>query len=113
MMAKFVDIRDKYFLQVDPTWFFSRNGYKHPRWEDLIRTIRIMQKEREYHSTLRLWREVLTQEGDLARTGYPFLRFGNYLGFESPVSIPDALWKTTSDIQPQDDLDQKLLEFDK
>ena len=69
--------------------------------------------KREYHSTLRLWREVLTQEGDLARTGYPFLRFGDYLGFDSPVSIPDALWKTTSDIQPEDDLDQKLLEFDK
>jgi hypothetical protein len=113
MMTKFVDIGDKYFLQLDPTWFFSRNGRKHPRWEDLIRTIRIMQKEREYHSALRLWREVLTQEGDLARTGYQFLRFGDYLGFDSPVSIPDALWKATSDTQSVEDLDQKLLEFDK
>jgi len=113
MMAKFVDIGNRYFLQVDPTWYFSRNGRKHPRWEDLIRTIRIMQKEREYHSTLRLWREVLTQEGDLARTGYSFLRFGDYLKFESPVSVPDELWKTMSDAAAEVDLDQKLLEFDK
>ncbi len=112
MLAKFREIGDRCYLQIDPTWYFSRDGRKHPRWEDLIRTIRIMQKEREYHSALRLWREVLTQEGDLVRTGYPFLRFGNYLEFESPFSIPDALWRATSDIQPDGDLDQKLLEFD-
>jgi len=113
MTTKFVDIGDKYFLQLDPTWFFSRNGRKHPNWEDLIRTIRIMQKEREYHSALRLWREILTQEADLTRTGYQFLRFGDYLRFESPVSIPDVLWKATSDTQAVQDIDQKLLEFDK
>jgi hypothetical protein len=26
MMAKFVEIGDKYFLQIDPTWCFTRDG---------------------------------------------------------------------------------------
>jgi hypothetical protein len=114
MMAKFVDIGDKYFLQIDPTWCFTRDGYKkHPRWEDLIRRIRIMQKERDYHSALRLWREILTPGGDLMRQNYPFLNFGDYLHFESPVSVADNLWKSTSDLEPEVNIDQSLLEFDK
>lgn len=113
MVSKFLDIGEKYFLQIDPTWYFTRDGRKHPRWEDLIRTIRIMQKEREYHSTLRLWHEVLTQAGDLVRKDYPFLRFGDYLKFESPVSIPDDLWKVASDIPTETEIAQKLLEFEK
>ena len=114
MYAKFVDIGDTYYLQIDPTWFFSRDGsLKHPRWEELIRTIRIMQKERDYHSSLRLWHEVLTSGSDLIRGTYPFISFGKFLCFESPVSVADGLWKSMSDPEPKLDIEQSLLEFDK
>ena len=53
MLAKFVDIGDKYFLQIDPTWCFTRDGsLKHSRWEDLIRTIRIMSVWTDAEGTL-------------------------------------------------------------
>jgi hypothetical protein len=112
MTCKFRDVGDRYYLQVDPTWYFSRDGRKHPRSEDLIRTIRIIQKEKEYHATLRLWREVLTQQGDLVRQEYPFLSFGDYMLFEAPVSIPDPLWKSTADPEVELDVEQGLLKFD-
>jgi hypothetical protein len=72
-----------------------------------------MQKERDYHSALRLWREILTPGGDLMRQNYPFLSFGDYLRFESPMSVADSLWKSTSDPEPEVNIDQSLLEFDK
>ncbi|PWU21784.1 MAG: hypothetical protein C5B50_01105, partial [Verrucomicrobia bacterium] len=113
MVAQFRSIGCKYYLQIEPTWYFSRGGWKHPRWEDLIRGIRLMQKEREFHAALRLWREILTQERDLVRGEYPFLRFGNYLRFEAPVSIPDELWRKTSDLSLEAADDQDDLMFSK
>lgn len=110
-LANFVAIGDAYFLQVDPTYYFSRDGRrKHPRWEELIRQARILQKEQDYHSNLEVWREVLTPASDFTRSDYPFLRFKDYRRFESPVSIPDAVWNPSkpSNQPTGDSLDQQL-----
>jgi hypothetical protein len=110
-LANFVEIGGVHYLQVDPTYFFSRDGRrKHPRSEDLIRKARILQKEQDYHSNLEVWREVLTQLSDFTRREYPLLRFKDYLRFVSPVSIPDTVWnppKAASD-SGKGDLDQQL-----
>ncbi len=112
MMANFVEIGSTYYLQVDPTYYFSRDGRrKHPRWEDLIRSARILQKERDYHSNLEVWRELLTQEADLTRPEYGFLRFKDYRRFVAPVSIPDNVWKPASQALTDGNLDQHLMEF--
>jgi hypothetical protein len=114
MVANFVEIGGTYYLQIDPTYFFSRDGkWKHPRAEELIRTVRILQKQRDYHSNLEVWRELLTQPADLARLDYPFLSFSEYRGFTSPVSIPDSAWKTAStpNAVALPDLDEELSLF--
>jgi hypothetical protein len=112
MMAKFFEIGGKYYLQVDPTYYFSRDGKeKHRKWEALIRAARILQKEQDYHNNLEVWREVLIAPPDLARAEYPFLRFNDYLHCTAPVSIQDDVWKPKAERAAISDLDQKLLEL--
>jgi len=110
-MANFLEIDGVYYLQIDPTYYFSRDGgRKHPKWEDLIRAARILQKERDYHSNLEVWHQLLTQQADFARTEYPFLSFNDYRRFTVPVSIPDDVWRSAAQSSSVD-LDQKLLEL--
>lgn len=93
MKANFVEIENTYYLQVDPTYYYTRDGKKkHRRWAEFIRNVRNMEKQREYWSNLQLWRHVLTHPSDMLREDYAFLKFRDYLGFLAPVSIPDSLW---------------------
>lgn len=108
--AKFFDIDGSYYLQVDPTYYFSTDGArKHPKSEALIRAARILQKEQDYHNNLEVWLEILTAQPDFTRKEYPFLAFKGYLHKTVPVGIPDELWKPKSKGVEETDLDQALL----
>jgi hypothetical protein len=112
MVADFVETGGTYYLQVDPTYYFSREGKKkHPRWEELIRAARILQKEQDYHNNLEVWRGLLTAQPDLARPEYLFLQFKDYRRFSAPVSIPDEVWRPKGANAENADLDQKLLDL--
>lgn len=93
MKARFLEMGGKYFLEIDPTYYYTRDGKnKYRRWQEFIQNARIMEKQKEYWSNLELWRRVLTQPSDLLREDYAFLKFKDFLEFSSPVSIPDSVW---------------------
>jgi len=93
MKKRFVEVEGTYYLEVDPTYYYTRDGRKkHRRWRDFIRNARIMEKQKEYLANLELWRNVLTRPSDLLREDYSFLKFRSYLEFSSPVSVADELW---------------------
>lgn len=93
MKGHFVEIGGMYYLEIDPTYYYTRDGRKKYRhWQEFIRNARIMEKQKEYWSNLELWRRVLTHTGDLLHEDYAFLKFKDFLKFCAPVSIPDQVW---------------------
>lgn len=111
MRAEFVAIGEEYYLQINPTYCFTRDGHRqHARYEEFIRNARIMEKELQYFSNLQLWRSVLSSETDLVRESYEFLSFGDFLELDAPVSIPDDAWKPASDADLESE-GQTLLDY--
>ncbi|MDD3179560.1 MAG: DUF4365 domain-containing protein [Opitutaceae bacterium] len=94
LVADFVSIGDQYYLQLNPTCLFTKDGSElHPRHEELLQNLKIMQKQHDYHRSLFLWRTLLTRPGDLVEPEYPHLSFGDFLRVKSPVSIADDAWR--------------------
>ncbi len=111
MRAEFVAIGGTYYLQINPTYCFTRDGHRrHRRFEEFIQNARIMEKELQYFSNLQLWRTVLSTDTDLFQESYEFLSFGDFLELTSPVSIPDQSWKPATDADLQSE-GQALLEY--
>jgi hypothetical protein len=111
MKACFVEIGGRYYLEIDPTYYYTRDGKKkHRKWQDFIRNARIMEKQREYWANLGLWRHVLTHPDDMLHEDYVFLKFGDYIGFSAPVSIPDEVWNPQSK-QQQSSQDQTEFQY--
>lgn len=101
LVADFVSIGERYYLQLNPTCLFTKDGSElHPRHEELLQNLKIMQKQLDYHRSLFLWRTLLTRPGDLVEPEYPHLKFGDFLRVKSPVSIADDAWFKAGGMSP-------------
>jgi len=98
MRARFHEIEGSWFLEINPTYRFSRDGWK----DDLFAAERL-KKIKEFEgnpgifSNAFMWSEMLTSTvADFWHREYPHLSFGGLLSISASKGIPDEAWRSSS-----------------
>jgi hypothetical protein len=93
MRGQFLRYGDKWYLEVTPTYFFSKNGSEqsrlHPEW---LKGIKMLEKNGAVRGQLVMWADILLNPPDLFDESYPFLAFGQPLSFAIDHGIDDDAW---------------------
>ncbi len=107
--AEFRRFDDKWYLEVNPTYHFTRDGREPYAWyEERLKGIKRLEKNEQVESQLRLIAWLLTAE-DRDREQlfhcepYPFLAFEVPLEFELPVGVPDEAWLPSGAAELEDE----------
>lgn len=110
--AEFRRFEERWYLEVLPTYHFTRDGREPYAWyEERLKGIKRLEKNEQVESQLRLIAWILTAE-DRDREQlfhsepYPYLGFDPPLEFELPVGVPDHIWLPpgNADLQDEDPL---------
>jgi hypothetical protein len=110
--AEFRRFDGRWYLEVVPTYHFTRDGREPYAWyEERLKGIKRLEKNEQVESQLRLIAWLLTAEDRdrerLFPSGpYPFLAFDPPLEFELPVGVPDEAWlpSRTAEVEDEDPL---------
>lgn len=92
----FVRYGGKWFLEINPTYRFTSNGYRPSKFAgENLKKIKEQENNAAVFGQFVMWRHFLTTRGveDLYQQRYPFLSFMKVAEMELPYGVPDALWK--------------------
>jgi hypothetical protein len=93
MMAQFYRYDASWYLEVTPTYFFTKDGAQKSNWhEEWLKGIKELEKNQAVRGQLLMWADLLVEVPDLLSDGYPFLRFGPPASFATEHGIDDATW---------------------
>jgi hypothetical protein len=95
--GQFLRYDGEWFLEVTPTYRFTRDGYKKSRFSgDLLKKIKELENNAAVLGQFLMWREYLTRAGKatLYRPAYGFLTLRPFADFPLDVGVPDSLWAT-------------------
>lgn len=84
-----------WYLEVNPTYRFTRNGYKPSRFRgELLKKIKELENNAAVLGQFIMWRHFLITRGkrDLYRGDYRFLSLEVFPDFELDIGVPDNLW---------------------
>ncbi|MBD2302215.1 DUF4365 domain-containing protein [Nostoc sp. FACHB-190] len=99
--GQFIRIGSDWFLEITPTYFFTRDGYTRDKFEqNHLSGIKRIEKNPAVFGQLIMWAEYLITpaQGDLFLQSYPFLQFFETLEkFEIEVGIDDEIWLRNED----------------
>jgi hypothetical protein len=88
----FVHFDNKWFLQIAPTYHFTRDGERLSRFApDLLSGIKRLETNQAVQGQVMMWAHLLT-ERTLFDTGSRFLDFAGLLEFELDAGIDDEAW---------------------
>lgn len=111
MGAAFRLSADRWFLEVTPTYLFTRDGRTiDPRHEELLSGIKRLERQPAVLRQLQLWEAFLRSPGDIFRGVYPYLVFGDLVRLPADFGIADQTWQpwdeapTTADLSDQPEL---------
>lgn len=94
----FMEIQDEWYLAIEPTYHFTRDGFSESAFSDkLLSTIKRFETNSNVRGHIGLWRAVLTEQGDMFRKEYPFLSFEGVPSLTHAYGVPDELWMTRED----------------
>lgn len=114
MKAQFLRLDGAWYLEVTPTYFFTKDGSEQSKWhEDWLKGIKELEKNGAVRGQLMMWADILINPPDLFGSSYPYLGFGSPLGFELDRGVDDAAW-TSSDkanLQLSDNASSTLFEL--
>ena len=92
-VGSFVQHDGKWYLEVEPTYHFTRDGKRGDRFGgSRLSGIKRLERNPAVLGQLLMWSQVLAPGATLFRKAYPHLAFGPPLTFELPASIDDALY---------------------
>jgi hypothetical protein len=90
--ARFVRFGAIWYLQITPTYHFTRDGERISRFApDLLSGIKRLETNQAVHGQVVMWAHLLT-ERSLFDTGPQFLHFGSPLDFHLDVGLDDDAW---------------------
>jgi len=93
MMAQFYRFDASWYLEVTPTYFFTKDGTQKSKWhEEWLKGIKELEKNNAVRGQLLMWADLLAEVPDLLGDGYPFLRFGPPVAFATDHGVDDASW---------------------
>jgi hypothetical protein len=94
---RFVKLGGVWFVEVTPTYHFTRNGKDKDSWAgDRLKKIKELENNAAVMGQFIMWRDFLVTHGagDLLAHRYPFLSFYEMDALELDVGVPDDLWKS-------------------
>ena len=106
--GQFLRIESNWFLEITPTYFFTRDGYTRDKYEqEKLSGIKRLEKNSAVFGQLIMWAEYLITpvQGNLFLCPYSFLQFDQLEEFEIDVGIDDYIW-----LKNEDSEDAALLE---
>lgn len=98
--GQFIRVETNWFLEITPTYFFTRDGYMRDRFEkEHLSGIKKLEKNPAVLGQLIMWAEFLITpaQGELFVSSYPFLQFDRLEEFEMEVGIDDKAWLRSED----------------
>jgi hypothetical protein len=96
MRGRFHRFGDDWYLEVTPTYKFTRDGYKDTRYEgEYLKKIKELENNAAVQGQFVMWRHYLCDRktGDLLEEPYPFLGFRSLDPFQLKRGVPDDLWR--------------------
>ncbi|MBV8188989.1 MAG: DUF4365 domain-containing protein [Alphaproteobacteria bacterium] len=104
---------DDWFLTVEPTYVFTRDGVRPDRFAgERISKLKRLENNAAIRGQFVMWRSLLTGFGQVPNQGdllgpapgpAPLLRFESLDMIGLPLSVPDDLWRSRDAIAPQND----------
>ncbi len=94
---RFVRYAGKWFLEVTPTYHFTRDGRLPDSWAgEHLKKIKEFENNAAVLGQFLMWRHFLLthRSGDLLRGRYPFLSFAAVDPLKTGVGVTDELWKS-------------------
>jgi hypothetical protein len=96
-MHRFVRLGGNWFVEITPTYHFTRDGYKPDEryGGERLKKIKEFENNAAVMGQFVMWRYFLTHHAaaDLYADRYPFLSFAPLEQLSLPVGVPDDLWK--------------------
>ena len=90
--ARFQIYESKWYLEINPTYHFTWNGRRDRFYEERLRRIKQIERQPRVFAELCMWADLLVEPPSLLQPNHDFLRFGQLLELDSPVSIDDMAW---------------------
>lgn len=95
---RFLEIDGDWYLSVDPTYHFTRDGFNEYGYAaERLTTIKMFETNSNVRGHLRMWRALLTEQGDMLRYEYPYLSFEPVEALHHEYGVPDELWGSRED----------------
>ncbi|MEQ9668530.1 DUF4365 domain-containing protein [Coleofasciculus sp. G2-EDA-02] len=108
---QFIQIELKWFLEITPSYLFTRDGYIKDKFEkERLSGIKRLEKNSAVFGQVVMWAEYLSTpaQGDLFTPIYPFLEFDRLEEFEIDVGIDDSIWLGNEDQETTELLEDDL-----
>lgn len=84
---------DKWYLEISPTYHFTRDGYRTSIFREAQLTgIKRLERNPAVLGQVVMWAEYLQDKPDLFKKPYPFLNFGSLVQFEIQAGLDDKTW---------------------
>lgn len=97
-LHRFNRLGGKWFVEITPTYHFTRDGYKSDELfgGERLKKIKELENNAAVMGQFVMWRHFLTTHGaaDLYNGAYPFLSFTAIDPLSLEVGVPDDLWKS-------------------
>ena len=94
----FLRIDDKWYLEINPTYIFTSNGYNQSKYSaERLSGIKRMELNEAVRGQVIMWYRFLTQKSTLFRSDYEMLRFEKLLLLKTDYCINDNIWLTRKD----------------
>jgi hypothetical protein len=93
MKAQFLRLDDSWYLEVTPTYFFTKNGFEQSKWHgDWLKTLKEFENNQAVRGQFLMWVDVLRTKASLFSEPYAYLGFAEPLEFSLDVGIDDNAW---------------------
>lgn len=106
LLHRFVRLGGKWFVEVTPTYHFTRDGKEPDSWGgERLKKIKEMENNAAVMGQFVMWRSFLLTHGtgDLVSPTYPHLSFSAINALKIEVGVPDDLW-TSQEADPSSPL---------
>ncbi|WP_241024814.1 DUF4365 domain-containing protein [Paraburkholderia sp. Ac-20340] len=98
MKAQFLFLEGAWYLEVTPTYFFTKDGFEQSRLHgDWLKRLKEFENNQAVRGQLLMWADLLRTKESLFAQPYPYLGFGEPREFSMLVGIDDGAW-TAPDI---------------
>lgn len=97
-MGNFLKIENKWYLEINPTYVFTSNGYNKSRYAaERLSNIKLLERNDAVCGQVIMWSRFLTQRGNLFKADYKMLKFRKLLKLTTNCSINDRAWLERGD----------------